>query len=99
MSAEPEVDSSARDPLFSELKKLWTHRSLLSTLTINDLRYRYMGSSIGFFWTVITPLLELATYTFVFHLIIGVQFVGNLVLVHSLRWRHHHVHGQVRVRR
>ena len=51
------------------------HRRLVWAFVMNDLRHRYLGSSIGFFWTVITPLLELATYTFVFHLIIGVQFV------------------------
>jgi len=57
------------------LFELFTHRRLVWAFVMNDLRHRYLGSSIGFFWTVITPLLELATYTFVFHLIIGVQFV------------------------
>jgi len=56
------------------LGELWTHRRLLQSFVLRDLRHRYLGSSIGFFWTVVTPLLELVTYTFVFHFVIGVQF-------------------------
>jgi len=41
---------------------------------VNDLRTRYVGSAIGFFWTVVNPLFELVTYTFVFHVLIGVSF-------------------------
>ncbi|MBO84593.1 MAG: hypothetical protein CL927_04490 [Deltaproteobacteria bacterium] len=55
------------------LAALWTHRSLVATFVLNDLKQRYTGSSIGFFWTVITPLLELATYTFVFHFVLGLR--------------------------
>lgn len=40
----------------------------------NDLRARYVGSSIGFFWTVLVPIFELVTYTFVFHVLIGIRF-------------------------
>jgi lipopolysaccharide transport system permease protein len=43
-------------------------------LVRDDLRARYVGSSIGFFWTVLVPVLELAVYTFVFHVLIGVRF-------------------------
>lgn len=56
------------------LGQLWTHRRLMWTFVLKDLRHRYTGSTIGFFWTVITPLLELMTYTFVFHVLIGVKF-------------------------
>lgn len=56
------------------LGELWRHRQLLWTFVVRDLRHRYVGSTIGFFWTVITPLLELVTYTFVFHGIMGLSF-------------------------
>ncbi|MDG1478914.1 MAG: ABC transporter permease [Myxococcota bacterium] len=55
------------------LGELWRHRRLLWDFVVRDLRHRYLGSSIGFFWTVITPLFELLTYTFVFHALIGVK--------------------------
>lgn len=54
--------------------ELMAHRRLLWAFVASDLKNRYVGSSIGFFWTVVTPLLELATYTFVFHGLIGVNF-------------------------
>lgn len=57
------------------LQALWIHRSLLWAFVLRDLKHRYTGSSLGFFWTVVTPLLELVTYTFVFHVLIGVRFV------------------------
>ena len=56
------------------LGDLWRHRKLVQAFVINDLKHRYTGSTIGFFWTVITPLLELITYTFVFHVVLGIHF-------------------------
>lgn len=57
-----------------ELADLYRARALLWAFVWNDLRARYVGSSIGFFWTVLVPILELITYTFVFHVLIGVRF-------------------------
>lgn len=59
---------------WGELEALWQSRRLLWTLTATELRTRYIGSSIGFFWTVVNPVLELATYTFVFHVLLQVRF-------------------------
>jgi lipopolysaccharide transport system permease protein len=53
---------------------LWSHRSLLWDFVQFDLKQRYTGGSLGFFWTVVTPLLELVTYTFVFHGLLGIRF-------------------------
>ena len=68
--------------VFGELREFLAHRRLLTTLVMNDLRYRYMGSSIGFFWTVINPIVELITYTFVFHVLMGVEFRAHGGTVH-----------------
>ena len=61
------------------LGELWRARRLLWAFVFNDLKHRYVGSSIGFFWTVVTPLIELVTYTFVFHGLMGITFhpAGN----------------------
>lgn len=56
------------------LAELWRHRRLMWAFVVKDLRHRYVGSTIGFFWTVVTPLLELATYTFVFHVLLDIKF-------------------------
>ena len=42
-----------------------------------DLKYRYAGTSIGFFWFLINPLLEVAIYTAVFSFIINVRSVNQ----------------------
>lgn len=49
-------------------------RGLLWAFVRKDLQQRYVGSSIGFFWTVVNPVLELVTYTFVFHVLLDVRF-------------------------
>jgi lipopolysaccharide transport system permease protein len=48
------------------LKKLYIQRSLIASFVIRDLRARYIGSFMGFFWSVIHPLVLLICYTFVF---------------------------------
>lgn len=74
-SPAPRARPSAR----AELALLWRERRLLWSFVRNDLRARYVGSSIGFFWTVVNPVLELVTYTFVFHTLLDVRFhpTGN----------------------
>ena len=57
-----------------ELAILWQHRELLLQFSFNDLKHRYFGSSIGVFWMVVNPIVELVTYTFVFHVLMGVTF-------------------------
>ena len=47
---------------------------LLRSFVSKDIRTRYVGSLMGFFWSVIQPLLELLTYTFVFTVILRVRF-------------------------
>jgi len=45
---------------------LWANRSLVHQILIREIQRRYRGSLMGFVWSIITPLLMLATYTFVF---------------------------------
>ena len=46
------ADPQARpDPsAWGELRELWRARSLLAAFTRNELRVRYVGSSVGVFW-------------------------------------------------
>jgi len=48
------------------LKKIYIQRGLIKNFVIRDLRSRYIGSFIGFFWSVIHPIVLLVSYTFVF---------------------------------
>jgi ABC-type polysaccharide/polyol phosphate export permease len=45
---------------------LLRHRALLATLTARELKGRYRGSLLGFFWSLVQPLLLLLVYSFVF---------------------------------
>ena len=49
-----------------ELATLWRHRQLIAALTARDLKARYRGSILGYFWSLANPLLLLAVYTLVF---------------------------------
>ncbi|HEX6084549.1 MAG TPA: ABC transporter permease [Thermoanaerobaculia bacterium] len=50
----------------NELANLWRHRQLIAALTARDLKARYRGSVLGYFWSLANPLLLLAVYTLVF---------------------------------
>ncbi|HEX8252996.1 MAG TPA: ABC transporter permease [Thermoanaerobaculia bacterium] len=50
----------------NELSTLYRHRQLIAALTARDLKARYRGSILGFFWSLANPLLLLAVYTLVF---------------------------------
>ncbi len=44
----------------------YTHRELLFALMRREIVARYRGSALGLFWSLITPIVLLATYTLVF---------------------------------
>jgi ABC-type polysaccharide/polyol phosphate export permease len=50
------------------------YSALVRSFVWKDIRLRYAGSLMGFFWTVVRPLIELLTYTFVFTVILRVRF-------------------------
>jgi homopolymeric O-antigen transport system permease protein len=52
--------------LIETARQLLRHRSLLATLVSRELKGRYRGSVLGFFWSLVQPLLLLAVYSFVF---------------------------------
>ncbi len=62
---------STRDLSLVAARRYW---SLTRSFAINDIRTRYVGSLMGFFWAVVQPLIELVTYTFVFTVILLVRF-------------------------
>ena len=62
--------------MVSNLRRLFLHRSLIRALVIRDLKARYRGSVLGFFWSFVNPLLLLAVYTFVFSVVLPARFDG-----------------------
>ena len=53
--------------LYANLRRLFGYRALIQSLVARDLKARYRGSVLGFFWSFVNPLLLLLVYTFVFN--------------------------------
>ncbi|MEO7191758.1 MAG: ABC transporter permease [Vicinamibacterales bacterium] len=52
--------------MWSNLASLARHRPLIQSLVARELKARYRGSVLGFFWSFVNPLMLLTIYTFVF---------------------------------
>ena len=70
------------------LKELYDYREMIISLVKKDLRGRYKGSVLGFLWTFINPLLQLAIYTVVFSTIMraGIEEYYIFLFVALIPW-------------
>jgi lipopolysaccharide transport system permease protein len=60
--------------MLPNLARLFRYRGLIQSLVARELKARYRGSVLGFFWSFINPLLFLLIYTFVFkYVMIGAR--------------------------
>lgn len=59
--------------MLTSLAALWRYRDLVRGLVQRDLRLRYKGSTLGFAWSLLNPLLMAAVYTVAFRVIIRIQ--------------------------
>lgn len=53
------------------------HRDLLWQMVSTDLRGRYVGSTLGIFWSVIHPLVLISIYTLIFSHVMRTRLAGN----------------------
>lgn len=78
--------------MVAEIRELYRYRQLVWTLTARDLKARYRGSFLGYFWSLANPLLLLGVYTFVFTVIwprnreIGVPSYPLFLFAGILAW-------------
>jgi ABC-type polysaccharide/polyol phosphate export permease len=56
--------------MFHNLAQLVRYRGLIQSLVARELKARYRGSVLGFFWSFINPLLLLTVYSFVFSVVL-----------------------------
>lgn len=70
------------------LKEIYQYRTMIASLIKRDLRGRYKGSVLGFAWTFINPLLQLAVYTLVFSYIMraGISDYYLFLFVALIPW-------------
>ena len=52
--------------MLDNLQQLLRYRALIQSLVARELKARYRGSVLGFFWSFVNPLLLLLIYSFVF---------------------------------
>ncbi|MEE2964928.1 MAG: ABC transporter permease [Acidobacteriota bacterium] len=52
--------------MLANLRQLFRYRGLIRTLVARELKARYRGSVLGYFWSFINPLLLLLVFSFVF---------------------------------
>ncbi|MEZ5291309.1 MAG: ABC transporter permease [Vicinamibacterales bacterium] len=64
--------------MLANLSSLLKYRGLIQTLVVRDLKARYRGSVLGFFWSFVNPLLLMAVYTFVFTTIMPGAHPANI---------------------
>ncbi|WP_258378099.1 ABC transporter permease [Curtobacterium sp. MCPF17_047] len=57
--------------VIGSIREVFAHRQLLDLLIRRDLKSRYKDSALGFAWTLIRPLVQLAIYYFVLGKILG----------------------------
>jgi lipopolysaccharide transport system permease protein len=77
--------------LFANLANLFRYRGLIQSLVARELKARYRGSVLGFFWSFINPLLLLLVYSFVFSTVIpnrteGIQPYALFMFCGILPW-------------
>jgi lipopolysaccharide transport system permease protein len=63
--------------MWHNLRQLFRYRGLIQSLVARELKARYRGSVLGFFWSFVNPLLLLLIYTFVFRYIIESRAPGH----------------------
>ena len=63
-------------PLDSYLRDLWRYRMLLWVFTARDIKVRYSQTVLGFMWILISPLITVGVFTFVFGFMIKIPSDG-----------------------
>jgi ABC-type polysaccharide/polyol phosphate export permease len=59
--------------MITQAVTLFRYRLLIQSLVSRELKARYRGSLLGFFWSFVNPLLLLLTYTAVFTVVLPVR--------------------------
>ncbi len=77
--------------MFATLATLIRYRGLIQSLVARELKARYRGSVLGFFWSFINPLLLLLVYSFVFSTVMpnkteGIQPYALFMFCGILPW-------------
>ena len=70
------------------IREIYAYREMVFSLVKRDLKGRYKGSALGFLWTFLIPLFQLAVYTMVFSVIMrsGIEDYYLFLFVVLIPW-------------
>ena len=82
------VHLAGLEPMLSDLRELIAYRDLVLQLVVRDLKVRYKGSVLGFFWSLLNPLVQVATITIVIKFVLRTHIpnYSAYVLAAFLPW-------------
>ena len=74
--------------MLERCREIYDYREMVRSLVKRDLKGRYKGSVLGFFWTFLNPLLQLCVYTLVFSTIMraGIRDYYLFLFVALIPW-------------
>ncbi len=77
-----------RRTVVQSLAGIWRYRELLVNLVRKELKVRYKNSSLGFFWSMLNPLMYLVVFYVVFQLVLeaGIPYFPVFLLSGLLAW-------------
>ena len=77
-----------KESFIQTLKDIYSYRQMIYAFVRRELRGRYKGSVLGFFWTFLNPLLQLSVYSIVFSTIIkqGIDKYYLFLFVALIPW-------------
>ena len=59
--------------LINRIKDIWEFKYLVYNLVLRDLKVKYKGSTLGFLWSLLNPLLMIVVYTVAFKYVMKIK--------------------------
>ena len=66
-----------------DLKDIWSYRGLLLQLVRKELKVKYKDSVLGFFWTLVRPMIQLVIYYVAFTIFLGNTQPAYAIFIYS----------------
>ncbi len=64
--------------MIAALNVLFSYKELLLNFTRKELKVKYKNSALGFFWSLLNPILMMLVFTFIFTVILPIKNLGGI---------------------
>lgn len=69
--------------MIKRIKGIWEFKYLIYNLVLRDLKVKYKGSTLGFLWSLLNPLLMIVVYTVAFKYVIKLKIENFTIFLFS----------------